>query len=101
MYGLAEIAPAIQHQLDVTLLVIDDGGYGILRSYQREAYGVTWATDLHRPDFTQALGGLGMAVERADIETLPAALRRALAVSGPSAVVLDFEPTMFLAAPTT
>lgn len=101
MYGLAEIAPAIQHQLDVTLLVIDDGGYGILRSYQREAYGVTFATDLYRPDFTQALGGLGMAVERADLETLPDALRRALAISGPSAVVLDFEPAMFLAAPPT
>ena len=99
MYGLAEIAPAIQHGLDVKLLLIDDGGYGILRSYQREAYGVTWATDLHRPDFTQALGGLGMTVERSSLPTLPGALTRMLAAPGPAAVVLDFEPTMFLAEP--
>jgi acetolactate synthase-1/2/3 large subunit len=99
MYGLAEIAPAIQHQLDVTLLVIDDGGYGILRTYQREAYGVTWATDLQRPDFPRALVGLGLDVERASLETLPDALRRSLAVPAPSAVVLDFAPVMFRADP--
>ncbi len=47
-YAIAELATARQHQLDVAVLLIDDGGYGILRSYQAGAgfphEGVTSST---------------------------------------------------------
>src|SRR5262249_33592541 len=32
-YGLADFATAVQHGLDATFLIVDDGGYGILRHY--------------------------------------------------------------------
>src|SRR5262249_57095646 len=35
-YALAELATARQHATGAKLLVIDDGGYGILREYQRD-----------------------------------------------------------------
>ncbi len=95
MYGLAEVAAARQHDLDVRLLVIDDGGYGILREYQREAFGRTFATDLVRPDFLTALDGLGLPTRRTDIDGLPDALGQLFATAGPAALVLDFSPTMF------
>src|SRR5262249_4372150 len=37
MYGLSELATARQYDLDATLLVVDDGGYGVLREYQSDA----------------------------------------------------------------
>ena len=42
---------ARQHRLDAKLLLIDDGGYGILREYQRDSYQGTHAVDLVQPDF--------------------------------------------------
>ena len=33
MYSIAELATARQHDADVTWLIVDDGGYGILREY--------------------------------------------------------------------
>jgi thiamine pyrophosphate-dependent acetolactate synthase large subunit-like protein len=39
MYSIAELATARQHDLPVTWLIVDDGGYGILRTGDR-------ATDL-------------------------------------------------------
>lgn len=39
MYGVAELATAVQHGLDVTWLIVDDGGYGVLREYMRDSFG--------------------------------------------------------------
>ena len=36
-YGLTELASARQHELGAKLLIVDDGGYGILREYQRRS----------------------------------------------------------------
>ena len=34
-YGLTELATARQYGLDAKLLIVDDGGYGVLREYQQ------------------------------------------------------------------
>src|SRR5262249_7130962 len=39
MYSIAELATARQHNADVTWLIVDDGGYGILREYMTGAFG--------------------------------------------------------------
>ncbi len=36
-YTIAELGTAAQHDIAAKLLVVDDGGYGILREYQRDA----------------------------------------------------------------
>ena len=51
MYSIAELATARQHDADVTWLIVDDGGYGILREYMTDAFGQATATELARPDF--------------------------------------------------
>ena len=39
LYCIAELATARQYDLNVTWLIVDDGGYGILREYMTDAFG--------------------------------------------------------------
>ncbi|WP_406629407.1 thiamine pyrophosphate-binding protein [Amycolatopsis sp. WGS_07] len=98
MYGLAELATAVQHQLDVTWLVIDDGGYGILREYLTGAFGQTTATELPRPDFAALAESFGIPARKTTVDTVRADLADALRTPGPSVVVLPALLKMF--APT-
>ncbi|MGH3058939.1 MAG: thiamine pyrophosphate-binding protein [Gaiellaceae bacterium] len=85
-YGLAELAVARQHGLDAVLLLVDDGGYGILREYQRDSFGETFSVDLAQPDFPALVEAFGVPVESAAPDGLDEALRRALAHEGPAVV---------------
>ncbi|GAA3144285.1 thiamine pyrophosphate-binding protein [Streptomyces rectiviolaceus] len=98
MYSIAELASAKQHDLPVTWLIVDDGGYGILREYMSEAFGEPTATELSRPDFVALAESFGVPGVRTTPETLRDDLAKALAEPGPSVVVLPallrmFEPT--------
>nr|WP_208402775.1 thiamine pyrophosphate-binding protein [Lysinibacter cavernae] len=98
LYGIAELATLAQHQLNVTWLIIDDGGYGILREYMEGAFGHATATELSRPDFVALANAFGITAEAASLVDAPAAVARALATPGPSVVVV---PTVLgLFAPT-
>jgi len=98
MYGLAELATAVQHQLDVTWLIVDDGGYGILREYLTGAFGQTTATELPRPDFVALAASFGVPARQTTPDSLRADLAEALRTPGPSVVVLPALLKMF--APT-
>ncbi len=87
-YGLAELATARQHALPVALLVVDDGGYGVLRGHQRKAYGQTYAVDLVQPDFAALSGAFGVPTRTSTPEDLAADLEWALALDGPAVVIL-------------
>ncbi|MEU6678414.1 thiamine pyrophosphate-binding protein [Streptomyces sp. NPDC046925] len=98
MYSIAELASAKQHDLPVTWLIVDDGGYGILREYMSEAFGEPTATELSRPDFVALAESFGVPAVRTTPEALRDDLAKALAAPGPSVVVLPavlrmFEPT--------
>ncbi|MFE0131187.1 thiamine pyrophosphate-binding protein [Streptomyces sp. NPDC059037] len=98
MYSIAELASAKQHDLPVTWLIVDDGGYGILREYMAEAFGEPTATELSRPDFVALAESFGVPGVRTTPEALRDDLAKALAEPGPSVVVLPavlrmFEPT--------
>lgn len=98
MYSLAELATARQHRLPVTWLIVDDGGYGILREYMTESFGAATGTELARPDFTALAESFGVRATRTTPSRLRADLAAALAEPGPSVVVLPAVPRMF--APT-
>lgn len=98
MYGIAELATAAQHGLNVTWLIVDDGGYGILREYSEQAFGAAHASELHRPDFVALAESFGVPAVRATVDSLHADLGAALAASGPRVVVLPQRLRMF--APT-
>ncbi|MDX2623263.1 thiamine pyrophosphate-binding protein [Streptomyces sp. NPDC012842] len=98
MYSIAELATARQYDLPVTWLIVDDGGYGILREYMTGAFGEATATELSRPDFVALAESFGVPAVRTSPESLAADLAKALAAPGPSVVVLPallrmFEPT--------
>jgi acetolactate synthase-1/2/3 large subunit len=87
-YGLGELATARQLGSRATLLVVDDGGYGILREYQREAFGETTAVDLVQPDFAVLARAFGVPVRAGGPDDLAANLDWAIAEPGPAMVVL-------------
>ena len=98
MYGIAELATARQHDLPVTWLVVDDGGYGILREYMTGAFGSAYGTELARPDFVELANAFGVPATLSSPETLEKDLKSALSAEGPNVVVLPALLKMF--APT-
>ncbi|MEV6956484.1 thiamine pyrophosphate-binding protein [Streptomyces sp. NPDC051183] len=93
MYSIADLATARQHDLDVTWLIVDDGGYGILREY-----GCATGTDLARPDFVALAASFGVPAATTTPESLREDLAKSLAAPGPSVLVLPATLKMF--APT-
>ncbi|MFG3166655.1 thiamine pyrophosphate-binding protein [Streptomyces sp. NPDC048200] len=98
LYSIAELATAKQYGLPVTWLIVDDGGYGILREYMTDAFGRATATELSRPDYVALAESFGVPGTLTSPETLEADLAEALAAPGPSVVVLPAVLRMF--APT-
>ncbi|MER6260603.1 thiamine pyrophosphate-binding protein [Streptomyces sp900105245] len=98
LYSIAELATAKQYDLPVTWLIVDDGGYGILREYMTDAFGQATATELTRPDYVALAESFGVPGTRTTPETLETDLTKALATPGPSVVVLPAVLRMF--APT-
>ncbi len=98
MYGISELATAAQHGSRVVWLIVDDGGYGILREYMTDAFGQATGTELTRPDFVALAGAFGVPATRSTPESLHEDLVKAFASDGPHVVVLPAVLRMF--APT-
>jgi acetolactate synthase-1/2/3 large subunit len=83
-----ELATAVQYDLPIVVLVVDNGMYGTIRMHQERNYpGRVVGTDLVNPDFAalaRAFGAHGEDVSRT--ADFPDALERALA-SGTSALI--------------
>ncbi len=87
-YALGELGTAAQHGLGAKLLVVDDGGYGILREYQRDAFGQTTSVELSSGDMAAVIAAFGVPVRTATPGGLGEQLDWALAQRGPAAVVV-------------
>lgn len=88
-YGIAELAAARQHGLDVKLVIVDDGGYGILREYQEARFGTRTASDLMEPDFVAVCDAFGVSARRATLESFGEDARWLLEQDGPATLVLE------------
>ncbi len=93
-YGISELATAKQHGLDVALLLIDDGGYGILREYQDRSGFAHAGVDLDHPDFVALCKAYAIPARRSSAEDLGSDLEWALGHRGPAVVVLEEVLTM-------
>jgi acetolactate synthase-1/2/3 large subunit len=90
LFGCGELATLAQHQLALSVVVVDDGGYGMLRFDQQHAGDAPFGVDLLTPDFAalahafgvpaRTVDGFGGAFERE--------LTAALAADGPRMVVV-------------
>ncbi|MFB6611412.1 thiamine pyrophosphate-binding protein [Agromyces sp. NPDC056379] len=97
MYSIAELATARQHDADVTWLIIDDGGYGILREYMTEEFGQATATELARPDFAALARSFGVTAHESTLEDVGATIARTFTEPGPAVVVVPALLRMFAA----
>ncbi|MGN6406167.1 thiamine pyrophosphate-binding protein [Sinomonas sp.] len=98
MYSISELATARQHNVPVTWLIVDDGGYGILREYMVGAFGKATATELARPDFVKLAESFGVPARKVAPEEVRQALEDGFAADGPNVVVVETQLKMF--APT-
>ncbi|WP_404289336.1 thiamine pyrophosphate-binding protein [Glutamicibacter arilaitensis] len=98
MYSIAELATAKQHNVPVTWLIVDDGGYGILREYMEGAFGKATATELERPDFVALAQAFGIPARLVEADQIGDALRESFAGEGPNVIVVQTLLRMF--APT-
>jgi acetolactate synthase-1/2/3 large subunit len=98
-YAVAELGTAAQHGIGAKLLIVDDGGYGILREYQRDAFGTTTAVELPGKDLVAIAAAYGVPVREATPDDLGEQLAWASAQDGPAVVVL--RAMLAAAAPTS
>ena len=97
-----EFATAVQYDLPVVVVVVDNGMYGTIRMHQEREYpGRVSATQLRNPDFAalaRAYGGHGETVART--EEFAPAFTRALASGKPSILHVKIDPEAIAPATT-
>jgi acetolactate synthase I/II/III large subunit len=88
-----ELATAVQHELPIVVLLVNNGMYATIRMHQERVYpGRVVGTDLVNPDFAalaRAYGAYGERVERT--EDFEAAFERALASGKPALLELPVD----------
>jgi acetolactate synthase-1/2/3 large subunit len=66
LFACGELATAAQERLPLTAVVVDDGGYGMLRFDQRRAGAPAAGVDLHTPDFAALAQAFDVHAEAVD-----------------------------------
>jgi acetolactate synthase-1/2/3 large subunit len=88
LYAPGELATVVQERLPITVVVVDDGGYGMLRYGRTEDEWPVLGTELHTPDFAALARSFG--VEASTVEGIGDDYERVLrdAVSTSRAVLV-------------
>jgi acetolactate synthase-1/2/3 large subunit len=92
LMGGHELATAQQNGLHFVTLLVNDSCFGVLKNYQREAYGHSNDVDLRSPDFEHLAAAYGAAYRRID-RTADAgdALREALAAHSGGCQLIELQ----------
>ncbi|GAA1248249.1 thiamine pyrophosphate-binding protein [Pseudonocardia aurantiaca] len=90
LFACGELATAVQERLPLTLVLVDDGGYGMLRFDQVQAGVPTRGVDLVTPDFGALAAAFGVPAETVDGfgSAFEAALTKSLDTDGPHLVAV-------------
>jgi thiamine pyrophosphate-dependent acetolactate synthase large subunit-like protein len=101
LFACGELATMAQEQLPFTAVIVDDGGYGMLRYDQVLAGEAPFGVDLHTPDFAALARSFGVRAETVD--GLDDAFGEALAqhVADPAPSVLVARAEALVPPPTT
>jgi acetolactate synthase I/II/III large subunit len=91
MFGVQELATAVQFNIGVVTLVFNNNSYGNVRRDQRERFdGRVVASDLVNPDFVKLAESFGVAASRVTSpDHFRPALEKALAHGGPYLVDVE------------
>ncbi|EAQ01688.1 putative acetolactate synthase large subunit [Pseudooceanicola batsensis HTCC2597] len=102
MMTVQELATAVQHEIPVIVLVIDNGMFGTIRMHQEKHYpGRVSATDLRNPDFAAMAASFGCHAETVrDSGDFAAAFDRARASGRPALIHCFLDPEALTIAKT-
>jgi acetolactate synthase-1/2/3 large subunit len=91
MFGVQELATAVQFRIGVVVLVFNNNSYGNVRRDQRERFdGRVVAADLVNPDFVKLAESFGVGAARiTSPDAFRPALEKALEYGGP--YLIDIE----------
>jgi acetolactate synthase-1/2/3 large subunit len=91
MFGVQELATAVQFKIGVVTLVFNNNAYGNVRRDQRERFdGRVVASDLVNPDFVRLAESFGAGAARVTSpEQFRTALEKALADGGPYVIAIE------------
>jgi thiamine pyrophosphate-dependent acetolactate synthase large subunit-like protein len=91
LYAVGELATMAQEQIPLTAVIVDDGGYGMLRYDQRAKGDPTYGVDLVTPDFEALVKTFGIEAETVDGlgERFGAALAHHVRDPNPSVLVAN------------
>jgi acetolactate synthase-1/2/3 large subunit len=91
MLNVGELATAAQEQADITIVLMNDAGYGVIKNIQDAQYGGRKVyADMGNPDFAQLCASMGVPHEAVNApEQFAAAFDRAMAATGPAMVEVD------------
>lgn len=91
MLGIGEIATMVQENTDMVLMIMNDGGYGVMRGIQNNYFnGRQYYNELHTPDYKllgESMGVKSWKVGSAD--EFKTAIQDAVALNGPAIIELD------------
>ncbi|HEX6388102.1 MAG TPA: thiamine pyrophosphate-dependent enzyme, partial [Solirubrobacteraceae bacterium] len=88
LFALGELATVAEEQLPLTVVIVDDGGYGMLR-YGKDVGANAFGTELSSPDFAAIARGFGIEARCCDGvgEPFAAALAAGIASGAPNLVL--------------
>ncbi|MDE0702620.1 MAG: thiamine pyrophosphate-binding protein [Rhodospirillaceae bacterium] len=89
--NVGELATAAQEKAPVTILLMNDGGYGVIRNIQDARYGGRrHYADLLTPDFAALCASMGVRhLKAGSVEAFRQALPKALEGDGPAVLEVD------------
>ncbi len=102
LYAPGELATVAQEQLPLTLVIVDDGGYGMLRYDQDVTGSDRYGVDLLTPDFAALVRSFGLRAQEVDglDDEFGEALARHVEEPGPS-VLIAHTPDPLVPPPNT
>lgn len=94
LFGCGDLATAAQERLPVTVVLVDDGGYGMLRYDFVKDGEEPVGTELEPPDFVALAAAFRVPAREVTVGGLTAAVADGIASGAPSLVVLKarFDP---------
>jgi thiamine pyrophosphate-dependent acetolactate synthase large subunit-like protein len=90
MYACGELATVVQERIPITIVLVDDGGYGMLRFDQLQAGEAPFGVDLLTPDFAALAASFGLPSTRVDGfgSEFEQALRESVAANEPRMILV-------------
>jgi acetolactate synthase-1/2/3 large subunit len=93
MLGIGEMATMVQEQANLVLIVMNDGGYGVMRGIQKQYFGDRqYFNQLLTPDYQKVGEAMGaVSFLAASVEQFRHHIQQAMAINGPVVIEVDMQ----------